>query len=1392
MKYRYSAFLVLGIHLFLYQVSSAQEIRFEHLTTKDGLLSNNVQSIVQDRLGFVWLATYEGLYRYDGYNLTSYRHESFDSTSISDNLINFVHEDPSGILWIGTWGNGLDRFDPVSGVFQNFNHSPNDSTSLSNYTVNSIVSDEQGHLWVATEKGLNRLDTKTNQIQQYYFDPNDSLSLSHNVINDLFIDSSNRLWVGTYLGGLNLYVPELDGFLRYTHQQDNPESLSSNYVSSIKEDHAGNLWLGTDSGLNCLDPNSGKVQRFEHDPDNANSLSNNQISAIHIDKSGLVWIGFDEAGHGIDRFDPRTQSSSNYSSHIDFSNPSKASLSSILLDEHITTMYEDQGGLLWIGTNGGGVSRFSLYKEGFTLYRHDPSNPHSLSGNNIRGLIEDDNNILWIGVEGGGLNRLDRNTGTIRHFRSDPDNPQSLSDDKVQPLYKDQQGYIWVGTFGGGLNRFDPSTEIFTHFFHDPEDLNSLSHNFVTYLYGDRHNNMWISTWGGGLNWYNPETGQFKQYRNDPDDPLSLSYNWVLPILESRDGRYWIGTFGGGLNRFDPITQTFSHLRHNAANRNSLSDDRVLSLYEEKDGTLWIGTSNGLNRYDPQSKTFQHFREKDGLSNNTIYGIVPGGENVLWISTRFGLSRLDVASMTFVKFTEEDGLQDNEYNSISSLRAANGELFFGGINGLNLINPSKIRFNTTPPQIVFTSFSQVGGQHMSLDSSITYKKNLVLSHKNDLITLEVAALNFMAPNQNQYAYRLGGLDNSWVPLGKKRDIIFSDLSPGKYTLFVKGSNNDGYWNEQGTSLQIEILPPYWDSWWFRITLPLILVGAAILVYRRRMDSLKQRQGELETQVNMRTQELEKARGKAEAANQAKSRFLANISHEVRNPLTLIIGPLSDLVEQRLGPLSEKVIDHIQLVQENANRLHQLINNLLDLSELEEGQLKPNRERQDLIALLRYIVSCFSLLAEQKEISLQLITSEKEIVFNFDASLLERVFANLLSNAFKYTYSKGKITVSIELLDQDKVEVSIRDSGVGIPEKHIAHIFDRFYRVEDEQIFLGTGIGLAYAKELVELHGGNISVESDEGYGSTFYVVLPIARGKGNLLNEHHVSHEHSGNYANIEVSRLLAPFKCETNALADVDRTTILVVDDDRDVRQYISMQLRSEYNVIEASSGEEAQFKVRTFLPDLVVCDVVMPGIGGFEFLDELKADPKINYIPVIMLTANIQGKIEGLQRGADEYLSKPLDLLELKLRVNNLLTARKNLQSKFSPLKKTLIINPVSMQPASERFLARLQETIEEHLSDEEFSVESLAEEMGQSRVTLYRKVKELLGHGPSELIQDLRLQRAKQLIDERAGNVGEIAYGVGFKSISHFSKAFRQRYGTPPSSVLAQKGETSADSL
>lgn len=1206
------------------------DFKFTHLSLEDGLSEASVQPILQDSRGFMWFGTQDGLNRYDGYNFVVYRNDPSDRTSLGGNQVRAIVEDPSGILWIGTLGGGLNKYDPDTDTFIRYRHDPDNPNSLKNNTVWSIWQDKAGLLWLYTDEGwLTQFDPQSETFTHYHqstpAEPS-NLSTAQYEIKAIYQDKTGAFWLSNYEGGLASFNQETGQFTYFLHGDD-ATTIGAGVVTNIYEDGAGKLWICTsEGGLNLLDRESGQFKHYQYDPNDPYSISDNSCHQVYQDRTGTYWVG---TGKGLNLFDPKTGQFIRYQK--DPTNPYALS------NDNIATIYEDRGGVLWFGTSGG-PNKLDRGAIQFIHYRNLPGNPNSLSTSYIYSIYEDKDGILWVGGDDGALNRFDRANNQVTRYEPDANNPHALNTSwSVSAIYEDRSGVFWVGTFGGGLHTFDRKTEQFQRYLHDPNDAHSIASDIILAIYEDSAGTLWIGTDEGGLNRFDRQTGTFHSYMPDPDDPKNLHPSNVRGIYEDQLGFLWLTSWSEGLTRFDPRTEQFVNYRHDPENPQSLGNDTAYVVHEDKAGTLWVCTDGGLDGFDRKTETFRHFTVKDGLPNNVIYAIMEDASGNLWVSTNRGVSKFDPRAATFHNYNVFDGLQSDEFNQNAFFQSKSGEMFFGGVNGLNAFYPEQITDNSYRPPVILTDLqlfnqSVAIGKGSILQRPIWNTKQITLNYDQDVFSIAFAALGYAAPKENRYRYKLEGFDEKWNEVdAKRRFATYTNLSPGDYIFRVQGANEDGVWNEEGVSLSITITPPWWGTWWFRSLAALAVLGLALAGYRWRVQSLRQRARELEQEVAERTRDLtesnkqlEIAKERADVANQAKSTFLSNMSHELRTPLNAILGYTQIFKRRSLEP---DLLNGLNIMQQSGEHLLTLINDILDLAKVEAGRLELHPAPLSLPNFLNGIVGIIRSRAEAKDLT---VLFEKPAVLpstvQADETRLRQVLLNLLGNAVKFT-DEGRVTLRVSsdtqpvAPDTCKLRFEVEDSGVGIAPEQLERIFQPFEQVGDvARQIEGTGLGLAISRQVVQLMGSDLRVESEPGRGSRFWfeVTLPVLE-------------------AAVEAAR---PSEGVITGYQG-PRRKVLIVDDAPSNRAVMVDLLQPlGFELATADNGRDALQQTLERRPDLLLLDLAMPGMDGLETVTEIRKHPELEHARIIGLSATITegGHKQAFVEACDDFVAKPV----------------------------------------------------------------------------------------------------------------------------------------------------------
>lgn len=1372
--------------------STIDNIKFEQLS--EGLSEKSVTCMLQDQKGFMWFGTRNGLNRYDGVEFKIYEFVYGDSTSLGGNFINALVEDSLGNIWVGTLDAGLNLYDRKRDIFIRYQPNANDPTALSDAWISDLYQDSKNNLWIGTEKeGLDLLEPGSKKFRHFKNDPGNNSSLSNNHVRVIFDDAKSNLWIGTYGGGLDLFDRKQNKFIHHRHDPLDESTISSNYLYSWLRDSDGNIWVGTREGLNLIVENETgyAFKRYKPNIKDPTGMIHNIVLSIAEDNLGRLWIGMENGALTI--YDRKTKTFSNF-----WPNPlDPTSIGS----NSIWSVYKDKMGTIWIGARNRGINKWDQYHTKFIHHILPPSGGHKLANNDVLCFVEDEQGNLWIGTDGGGLNYLDRKTNTYTHYVHDPNDPKSLSSNSVISLELDSYGDLWIGTWEGGLNRFDKKNGVFHHYYHDPNNPESLGSNYVFSIFEDSSRKLWVSAFYEGLDLYDRESDSFIHYRKDVNNPNAIGHNRVFTMFEDSRKNMWIGTEGGGLIHMQKGQNgepTFTSYRYDVNDPSSLSSNLINAIYEDSRHNLWIGTWAGLNKFDYQTKTFKAFRKEDGLADNVVYGIIEDGDGNFWVSTNQGISKFDPVAIKVENYNTADGLQAQEFIRGSFLKSKSGEFFFGGVNGFNSFYPNEILDNPNVPPVYITNFwiyndlMKPGVANSPLKSNITETEEIILPYTQNEFSFEFAALNYSQAFKNRYAYYLEGYDKNWHDAGTQRKASYAKVPPGEYTFRVKATNNDGVWNEKGVVLRIIVNPPWWKTWWAYSAYAMAAI-ALFLWYRQNLINRERLRNDLKLEHLQLT--------KMQEMDKLKSYFFANISHEFRTPLTLILSPIRDMVA---GNFKGDIKKQYQMVIRNGERLLRLINQLLDLSKLGAGSMKLKTSSLDIVQFLKPIVSAFDSYAERSHLKFSFEHPAEPVMVYFDPDKFEKIITNLLSNAFKFT-REGEIKLSVKVLgslqkkltpgqnSNNFVEIAVMDSGAGIPQEYLNSIFDHFYQVAHQSNSEGTGIGLSLTKELVELHKGKIFVESVEGKGSIFKVLLLLGR-------DHLKAAEIDESDGSIVVTNktiegleevVPAGFTTPSSEHSSGDRNTedlprILIVEDNTDMRTYIRQSLEGHYQIFESSDGKDGIKKGMEVIPDLIISDVMMPGVDGVTLCKTVKNNIYTSHVPVILLTAkaDLESKIEGLETGADEYLSKPFNSYELQVRARNLIRSREILRQRFTESKK-LVLEPkeISITSLDEKFLKNVLHVIEKNIEDSEFRVETLGKELEMDSMAVYRKIKALTGQTAVEFIRTIRLKRAAQLLKQKKLTVAEVTYNVGFNDLQYFRTCFKKQFGVSPSEYMTR---------
>ena len=1343
-------------------VPAGFEYTVEQLTSEQCPEIGSPLSVTRSSQGFLWLGTHSGIARFDGYESKIYLDDPAEPTAALTNQASMMIEDPAGVLWVATPG-GLKRLDPGSRRFVHYQNDPDDSSSIPPGAVSAICEDRYGTIWIGTGRGVvARLNRSTAKFTRYALGVLVAIRGRIPPIFSLVEDDSGTLWANA-AEAVFTYDRAMDKFVIAEKMVANFRRIGAGPLYSMTADRKNQIWLGTPGQLLCFDTVGNLKKCYKHNPRDTNSIGEGWIRQIEEDAFGSLWMII--RGSGITRLDVESDRLTHYHfrerGRIFAERPSANQISANIW---FCTDTERFGRFI---VRRIPISRFVTPQIGTLATRP------SLFG--VWTLDKDRQGRLWAGSWKGDLTCLDSSSVIAYTFARTAFSLRGLGPGSLFQTYQDPWGTVWFVTLSR-LQWYDEHRQVVTDV-HLPVTPNRIGITRDGQHWLVCQDNMqgrhFLSRW-------DPHTNSVVPFRQTEADSLRLMEGHVSGMCEDPDGLIWFGTYRGGLYSFERTTGRYRRYLSSPGDSTALKSTVITGLTVDSSGTMWIATQYGLQKRLRGSDRFQHVelswisQGQPGreLTSNRIRGMSMDRKGRLWFTLLDGsIAQFDPRTETSRSYGVEEGIQLQAGLSILYDRE-DDLVYVGGQGVLAFFHPDSLRCNMNAPSVVLTSF-RVFEKDLPLVRDISVLDTVILAHSDNYFSFSFSALDYTNPARNRYAYRLEGVDRDWVQSGYRRFASYTNLDPGIYVLKVRGSNNNGIWNLTGRLLTIIITPPWWRTAWAYIGYFIIAFGSlyAFWRYDRKRVTLRH-------SLEMKNYEAEKMR----EMDEMKSRFFANISHEFRTPLTLILGPINQLAEQFKA---QEVQTTLATMRRNGLRLLQLINQLLDLSRIDAGRMSVQVRQVDLVALTRSLVMSFISLTERKKIELIFDPQAEEIIAYVDRDKVEKILTNLLSNAIKFTGEGGEVKVSLRLpggQDDRRAEITVADTGIGIAPQELDRIFDRFYQVDSAHTreHGGTGIGLALTKELVDLHKGEITVTSTPGKGSTFTVRVPL--GKEHWRPEEIIAEDSILSEVTTEVSAAIlaegAPVEPE-EAQDDSGRPVVLVVEDNADVRSYLRGLLQGLYRIEEAENGKAGLERASETEIDLVISDIMMPVMDGVQFCRKLKEDDLTNHIPVILLTARASEeiKLEGLDIGADDYIVKPFDPRELVARAKNLIELRRKLREKY---QRHIVLGPANVQVASavERFLEKLKQTIQEHIADADYDTEKFAHDMCMSRMQLNRKLRALTGHPTHELVREFRLQRAAELLRKNAGNVSEVAFEVGFNDLSHFARAFRERFGMLPS--------------
>lgn len=1323
--------------------SEFDNIRFENSIVNAKLSSRGINHIMQDSKGFVWIATHEGLNCYDGYTMRRYLNNAGDSTSLVHDFVRYVFEDASSRIWVCTEG-GVCSYDPNSDRFRTYTLN---GKAFTGCHVITQLSD--GTVITARGGRLHEYDPASDEFRTI----NEPLGPPPFPIriNSLCEDADGILWMGTN-AGVRCFDIRSRKPVPLPVTGPHAAEIAGNSFYAVRKDRRSRIWI-CQYGVFVYDPQDGLTRSLT-----SSASRTNVLRTVEFDSQGNAWIGGE---NGIDIYDAELKFRRHIAHNVeDISN---------LNDNAVYTICKDRSGNMWVGTYFGGVNVMYIHTANFSVYPAGHSRKH-LSGKAVREIIENDDHSLWIATEDGGLNLFDRRTRNFRHF-GDRSDEIPVSYHNIHCLLKDSGRNLWIGSFSGGITRYDLRTKQAAYLKCRRGGIEATD---IFALMKDRDGDIWIGT-SEGL--FVNRQGNGDRIENVRKQFISTRFIHCLAC--DRNGTLWIGTRNNGLFRYDKYADKLEEIPNQTPTQTF-----VTTLFVDKPGNVWAGTNNGgLRFFDHKSGQTITYTTQDGLPSNSVKSIVQDNYGYLWLGTSSGLSCFDPDNMQFINYTVADGLPDHTFNYNSAFKASNGELFFGTTNGMISFFPHTFYEVRDPLNVEITDF-RIHGQRTQADPEHTALWDAVSSHSAVTLTNRQAssfsftytAINFSHAANIHYAVKMSGADSEWHDVENQHQVFFSNLRSGKYTLGIKASYNGSTWDEEGARyLDIEIKPPFYLSGWAYAAYFLFIVLGACATYAIIRTRMK---------MTERINAERMAKTQAEEMNLQKMHFFANISHDLKTPLTLIVGPLQKIVGEK--STDKRLREKLSVVLKNTQRMRNLLDKLLLLSKIEMGYARICVQQGDVLNFIDNICDIFRIFASDNGINFIVNIDYRHKDVWFSVSNTERIVYNLLSNAFKFTPPGGVIRIKAELSKndegQDILTISVKDNGAGIPPEQQEKIFDNYYSSAKSETS-GTGIGLALTKSLVSLHHGTVTLHSAVGKGSVFSVRLNVSR-------EAYVQEQVSGIRVEPETALREKLIQEDNEYLQQArieiqeqegKRFHILIVEDNRELRDFVRQLFERNFDISVASDGKEGYETAMQLLPDLIISDVMMPEMDGFEMTRQLKSNLTTSHIPVVLLTAKTQedDKIEGFETGADAYIAKPFNNTRLELQVRNLLNTRQNNMLRFKHNPQT-DVRSLAKTPHDEKFMERLVELIMSNLDNDQFSIKDITDSLSVSRSFLHIKLKNLADLSATEFIRTIKMKEARKKLLSGM-NVSETSFAVGISDPNYFSKCFKKQFGQTPTEFL-----------
>ncbi|MDW5287209.1 two-component regulator propeller domain-containing protein [Formosa sp. PL04] len=1345
----------------------AQDFNFVNI--REGISKVGIYSITQDHQGFMWICTNgSGLYKFDGINYTSYKFKVEDSTSLRSNLVFSSYLDKENRLWIGT-EDGLNLYNRDLDQFERISVGDSDEVGIS---VLSIKEDNRGNLligtrgvglyllnletreavkamdrdkypfinaieicnntvFLGTSVGLRVLDYSNNKIRKPHTNTSPNFDIP---IQTLKLGERNQLWAGTYGNGVIKYQLEDDTVTQFSNFE-----ISKKRILAIIQLPDNSILIGSENdGLFHLNSNGGLIKRYVYHKRDENSILSNSIWSLFLDKEERIWLGYYNSGVAVS-----------------------------------DKLYDKFGNI-----------------ESLT------SNVNSLQTGSVTGIVQDSKDNLWVSMDGGGIDVIDIKNPKFSHVNiSNTEQYSGLTSNYIQTVFIDSKENVWAGSWDNGFYVLKKGQNSFENINVENSKGNLISNAILT-IAEDQDGLIWIGSFYTGIYSFNTETNVLKNYNSGAFERIATTD--VRKILVDKDNIIWLGTTAGlfkiAKGKNNQVQLTSLEEQMSQAPNNQKSANHILSLYQDSNQYIWIGTRGaGLCRYNKQTNEFKWYNKTTGFLDENVTGIIEDDAGDIWVTGNLGISKLNIETNEVTSFSSNDGLLSDDFNFNATLKDENGVIYLGNYKGIDYFNPEKLEVNSSVPELYLTGLKifnkdVVPNQENSpLNKVITETKSIELNYKQTVFTIEYTGINYTRPEKNQYAYYLEGFEESWNYVGNLQSATYTNLDYGEYTFKLKAANNDGIWNETPLTLKIAILPP----WWRTNIAMMCYLGVFFLGVYLLNKMTQSRIKEKELIKNERVQ-----RAQEDQLNEKKIQFFTNISHEFRTPLTLIINPLQDILRDTGLKLPFTVKDKLDVINRNTDRLYRMINELMDFRKLELDKVNIRASEFNLVSLTKDVVAYFKEEASNRNIYLSMDSDVPDLPIWADPSMLEKIIFNILSNAIKVTPDGGAINADIlstddlvlfplvdEQVPQKALEIRISDTGPGLEEDQISKIFERFYQIENlnKGYYGSTGIGLEVVQSFMNLHRGKVEVESEVGKGTTFRILLPA--GNAHFTKEELAPQVISETTKKEKFILNSAVEEVETynNTASGIITSTLLIVEDSVELRRYLKSELKKHYKILVAINGKEGLKIARESMPDVILTDVIMPEMDGFEFCKQIKTDIKTSHIPLLMLTAKtrIDDRMEGIGYGADAYMVKPFDMRLLKLRLAQLITSRKLIFDKyFGDISGKDQAGATSID---KEFIQKILSYISENMSDSDLSVEVLASQLNLSRSQLYRKIKSLTGQTVNEFLRKTRIQKAKQILETgNYSNISEVCYKVGFSSPSYFTKCFKTHFGILPTEV------------